>query len=102
MITPRSSTFETSNQVYSVPGLKTHPSSICDLQEKFRPAIHEYSRVIATTQKMLRAAQILQIPVLATTQQRAKLGETCAELQLDAPGGVKTLVHADKSLFSMW
>jgi hypothetical protein len=30
-------------------------SSICDLQEKFRPAIHEYAKVIATTQKVLKA-----------------------------------------------
>ncbi|KIW02432.1 hypothetical protein, variant 1 [Verruconis gallopava] len=75
---------------------------ICDLQEKFRPAIHEYGRVIATTQKMLKASKILNIPIVATTQQRAKLGETCAELKLDAPDGYKTLIHSDKSLFSMW
>jgi len=47
-------------------------------------------------------AKILNIPIVATTQQRAKLGETCSELQLDSPTGHKTLVHADKSLFSMW
>jgi len=51
---------------------------------------------------VLKAANILNIPVFATTQQRAKLGETCAELKLDAEDGVKTKVHADKSLFSMW
>ncbi|KAF9737650.1 isochorismatase family [Paraphaeosphaeria minitans] len=75
--------------------------SICDLQEKFRPAIHDFSRVVATTQKLLRASQILQIPVLATTQNKARLGETVPELMLDAPAGIKTLVHADKTLFSM-
>ncbi|KAL5370954.1 hypothetical protein PMIN02_012979 [Paraphaeosphaeria minitans] len=45
--------------------------------------------------------QILQIPVLATTQNKARLGETVPELMLDAPAGIKTLVHADKTLFSM-
>ncbi|KAK5118371.1 hypothetical protein LTR62_002885 [Meristemomyces frigidus] len=75
---------------------------ICDLQEKFRPAIHEFSRVVSTTQKLLRAAQILSIPVFATTQLRAKLGETCPELQLDAEGGVKTQAHVDKTAFSMF
>jgi hypothetical protein len=45
--------------------------------------------------------QILQIPVFATTQNRARLGETVPELKLDAPGGIKTVVHADKTLFSM-
>lgn len=64
--------------------------------------IHEYARVISTTKKLLKAAEILDIPVFATTQLKAKLGETCGELQLDAPGGVQTKVHADKSAFSMW
>ncbi|KAF2191536.1 Isochorismatase hydrolase [Zopfia rhizophila CBS 207.26] len=74
---------------------------ICDLQEKFRPAIYEFSKVITTTQKMLKASQILNIPVFATTQNKERLGETCPELGLDAPGGVKTVAHADKKLFSM-
>ncbi|KAF2423712.1 Isochorismatase hydrolase [Tothia fuscella] len=74
---------------------------ICDLQEKFRPAIYEYAKVITTTQKMLKAAKILNIPVFATTQQASKLGPTCSELDLDSPGGVATKIHADKTLFSM-
>ena len=57
---------------------------------------------MSTTQKLLGASQILDIPVFATTQLRAKLGETCPELGLDSPNGVKTQVHADKSAFSMW
>ena len=51
---------------------------------------------------MLKASQILNIPVLATTQLKGKLGETCPELKLDAQDGIKTAVHADKSKFSMW
>lgn len=76
--------------------------SICDLQEKFRNAIFEYPKVIATTQKMLKASQILGIPVFATTQLRGKLGETCPELGLDTADGVKTQAHVDKSAFSMF
>lgn len=72
------------------------------MQEKFRPAIHEYEKVINTTQKMLKASKILDIPVFATTQLRSKLGETCPELGLDSAEGIKTKVHADKSAFSMW
>lgn len=72
------------------------------MQEKFAKAIYNYPAVIATTQKLLKASQVLSIPVIATTQLRAKLGETCPELGLDAPNGVSTLVHADKSKFSMW
>lgn len=74
---------------------------ICDLQEKFRPAIHEFPKVVATAQKLLKASQILNIPVFATTQNKARLGETCPELGLDAPGGIKTVCHLDKTLFSM-
>lgn len=51
---------------------------------------------------MLKASQVLDIPVIATTQLRDKLGETCPELGLDAEGGVKTKAHVDKSAFSMW
>lgn len=37
---------------------------------------------------------------MATTQQRAKLGATCAELGLDDTH--PTAAHVDKSAFSMW
>ncbi|KAN0095324.1 Isochorismatase hydrolase [Hyaloscypha variabilis] len=71
--------------------------SICDIQEKFRPAIWEYEKVILTTKKLIKAASILDIPIYATTQNRARLGETCTELSI--PHAVE---HADKSAFSMW
>lgn len=45
--------------------------------------------------------QILKFPVFATTQNKARLGDTVSELMLDVPGGIKTVVHADKTLFSM-
>merc|ERR1712000_274795 len=62
---------------------------ICDIQEKFRGPIWEYEKLILTTQKMLSAASILSIPIYATTQNRARLGETSSEL-------------VDKTAFSMW
>jgi nicotinamidase-related amidase len=74
---------------------------ICDLQERFRPAIYEFSKVISTTQKMLKASEILHMPIFATTQNAQKLGATCPELALDAPDGYKTMLHVDKMLFSM-
>ncbi|KAB8289882.1 hypothetical protein EYC80_010513 [Monilinia laxa] len=70
---------------------------ICDIQEKFRKGIWEYEKVITTTQKMIKASDILHIPIFATTQNRARLGETCAELSI--PNAVE---HADKLAFSMW
>jgi hypothetical protein len=50
---------------------------------------------------IISQGQILNFPVFATTQNKARLGETCAELGLDAHGGVQTKIHADKTLFSM-
>lgn len=47
------------------------------------------------------SGQALNIPVFATTQNKARLGETCPELRLDAPDGFKTVCHLDKTLFSM-
>lgn len=84
-----------------IPRAQLKATSICDLQEKFKKAIYEFPRVVSTTQKMLKASQILDIPVLATTQLRDKLGETCPELGLDSPDGIKTRAHVDKSAFSM-
>ncbi|KAI9864121.1 MAG: hypothetical protein M1813_003438 [Trichoglossum hirsutum] len=70
---------------------------VCDLQDKFRPAIWQYPSVIATTQKMIKASQILNIPIYATTQLRGKLGDTCPEVSLE-----NAVEYADKSAFSMW
>lgn len=46
---------------------------------------------------MIKAAEILSIPIYATTQNRKRLGETCAELEI--PNAVE---HVDKTAFSMW
>lgn len=54
---------------------------------------------LLTTQKVLRAAEILQIPVYATTQSVAKLGGTVAELE---PLLKSAVCIEDKTRFSMW
>ena len=69
---------------------------VCDIQEKFRPAIYEYSKVISTASKMIRACNTLSIPIYATTQSAAKLGPTCSELT-----GTDPLFTVDKTAFSM-
>ena len=48
------------------------------------------------------SAQILQIPVFVTTQNRARLGETDDQLPIDRLGGIASQIHADKTAFSMW
>ncbi|CAK7232172.1 hypothetical protein SBRCBS47491_008179 [Sporothrix bragantina] len=84
---------------------------VCDIQEKFRNAIHEFDKVILTSRKVLRAAAILDIPVVVTTQNRARLGDTVPELSSlyaadpASSGGdkkAKLIIDADKTLFSMW
>ncbi|CAK7269093.1 hypothetical protein SEPCBS57363_003430 [Sporothrix epigloea] len=83
---------------------------VCDIQEKFRKAIYEFDKVVLTSSKVLRAAAILDIPVVATTQNRARLGDTVPELSAlfsAEPASsdekkARLLVEADKSLFSMW
>ncbi|TGZ76693.1 Isochorismatase hydrolase [Ascodesmis nigricans] len=72
---------------------------ICDLQTAFVNAIHQFPAVISTTQKLLTAAQILSIPVIATTQSRGKLGSTVPELKIDEHPNL--VGHWDKTKFSM-
>ncbi|KWU46769.1 Isochorismatase hydrolase [Rhodotorula sp. JG-1b] len=41
---------------------------LCDLQERFRLVVHSYPSVLATAEKMIKAAMIMEIPVIATQQ----------------------------------
>ena len=90
---------------------------VCDIQEKFRNAIHEFDKVVLTSRKVLRAAGILDIPVVVTTQNRARLGDTIPELSSlytaegdnednedkeGKEGKAKVIVNVDKTRFSMW
>ncbi|KAK3176924.1 hypothetical protein OEA41_008250 [Lepraria neglecta] len=72
---------------------------ICDIQEKFRPAIHEYPKVISTAQKLIRACTTLRIPIYATTQSSSRLGPICSELTAATPNN--SLFTIDKTAFSM-
>ncbi|KAJ5752000.1 Isochorismatase-like protein [Penicillium odoratum] len=73
---------------------------ICDIQEKFRTKIYEFSKLVSTTNKLVRAANTLNFPIYITTQSRTKLGETVSELSTHLQGpNVKADV--DKTRFSM-
>jgi len=73
---------------------------ICDIQEKFHSAIWEYPKVIATSVKMVKAAQILNMPIYATTHNAARLGATVSEIASLLPSASDT-TEVDKTAFSM-
>jgi len=76
---------------------KTTALVVIDLQEKLLPAVLESERVVKATRLLLRAASVLRLPVLLTTQYKKGLGATV--------GGIEELVppeapRIDKASFS--
>ncbi|KAL6869349.1 hypothetical protein ACO1O0_000674 [Amphichorda felina] len=61
------------------------------------PAIHEFDKIVLTTQKLLAFAKHFSIPVHATTQTVAKLGPTVPSLAALLPSEPH-----DKTKFSMY
>ncbi|KAH9482898.1 Isochorismatase domain-containing protein 2A [Psilocybe cubensis] len=73
---------------------------LCDVQTKFKPAIHGYQHVVATAGKMITLATLLEIPVICTTQNAKALGPTDPAIDLQSLGPL-LLGTFDKTLFSM-
>ena len=53
---------------------------VIDLQPSFLKAIHESDRVVARSRFLIEAARILSVPVIATTQNRERMGGIAPEL----------------------
>lgn len=68
---------------------------VIDIQEKLLPPIFERERVIRNSQLLIRAAGVLNIPTIATTQYSKGLGETVSEIKSLLP---QTAI--DKQMFS--
>ncbi|KAI2637415.1 Isochorismatase hydrolase [Xylaria nigripes] len=94
---PRLSSTMASSQVPSR-RLQNSAVFVCDLQDKFRKAIWQFDKVLLTSQKVLRAAQIFKIPVFVTTQNAPKLGGIVPELEALTKDAE---VQIDKTRFSM-
>ncbi|XP_045174774.2 isochorismatase domain-containing protein 2-like [Mercenaria mercenaria] len=55
---------------------------LCDMQEKFRKTISYYPQILAVSARMLKASQILDVPVVVTEQYPKGLGPTVSELDV--------------------
>jgi nicotinamidase-related amidase len=68
---------------------------VIDIQEKLLPPIFEKERLVKNSQLLIRAAEILNIPTIATTQYAKGLGDTVAEVKSLLPQSA-----IDKQMFS--
>ncbi|KAH9991457.1 Isochorismatase-like protein [Russula vinacea] len=73
---------------------------LCDLQTKFRPAIHGFDSLVTTANKLLKVAKIHDVPVIVTEQNPRALGKTDDRLGLASLGALH-LGTVEKTLFSM-
>ncbi|PVG03586.1 Isochorismatase hydrolase [Serendipita vermifera] len=55
---------------------------VCDIQEKFAPAIYQFGSVVATSKRMLAFAKMFNVPVFVTEQAPRALGPTVGDLDL--------------------
>lgn len=70
---------------------------ICDIQEKFRPAIYKFDHIVSNTKKLVEACNILKIPTFATEQYPKGLGNTVLELKIQDYG----ITPVAKTCFTM-
>ncbi|XP_062127138.1 isochorismatase domain-containing protein 1 [Drosophila sulfurigaster albostrigata] len=69
---------------------------LCDIQEKFKPAIPLLGAVIENSKKLVEAGKVFNIPLLVTEQYPEKLGPTVCEIDIKHACGV-----VPKTKFSM-
>jgi nicotinamidase-related amidase len=66
-----------------MPLLSTHDSMLLlvDMQASLLPAIHDHERLLARAERLVRAAQLVGVPVIATEHWADKIGPTAPSLQ---------------------
>ena len=62
---------------------------LCDVQERFRSAIHKFSAVVSGGTRMVQAASVLNVPVIITEQYPKGLGHTVAEIDVSKASVVR-------------
>lgn len=68
---------------------------LCDMQEKFRSSVTYFPQIVTVAARMLRVAQLLEVPAVLTEQYPQGLGHTVPEL------GAEGLQPVTKTCFSM-
>uniref|UniRef100_A0A915PH38 Isochorismatase domain-containing protein 1 n=1 Tax=Setaria digitata TaxID=48799 RepID=A0A915PH38_9BILA len=56
---------------------------VCDIQEKFRPTIKYFEEIIQVSKRLILAANLLDMKIVATEQYPKGLGHTVSELDLN-------------------
>lgn len=73
---------------------------VCDVQERFRTAIHAFPAVVDTTARLVKGCAALGVPVLVTEQYPKALGPTVPEVASVLPPDTPPPIA--KTDFSMW
>jgi len=55
---------------------------LCDIQERFRPLIHNFETLTLNSQILVNASRLLEIPVIATEQYSKAFGHIIPEIEM--------------------
>jgi nicotinamidase-related amidase len=88
-----------SNAENAIACAETSVVVIVDIQEAFRDVVCEQERLLNASIRLVKAADILRIPVVVTEQYPERLGATMAEVAAAIPDGARNL---PKRTFSCW
>ncbi|VIO98618.1 Uncharacterized protein BM_BM3842 [Brugia malayi] len=56
---------------------------VCDMQEKFRPSVKYFEEIVQISKRLIVAAKLLDMKIIATEQYPKGLGHTVSELDLN-------------------
>ena len=73
---------------------------VIDMQEKLLPLIRDHARIVDAGKKLLGAAPIFELPVIATEQNPHGIGSTVSDLTTCLEESRATTI--EKSTFSAW
>ncbi|XP_021950863.1 isochorismatase domain-containing protein 1-like [Folsomia candida] len=69
---------------------------MCDMQEKFRPAMIHFDEIVSVAKKMVEVSKVMSIPLVVTEQYPRGLGKTVPDIDIS-----KALIVVSKTRFSM-